>query len=385
MRLEELAQRAPRYRAVFPEGWDGCAEVGVFCRWSHVRAAARFFRARHNVRVSIFVLPDDYWWHRYRLKNLIRFVLQGILGIRVRRLDEIRPSDPMALVMFGEPGFDVWQSIHLAQRGFRKVLFARDPAYAENPRACESKMHDPAFYQRYEKALAELYEGLQDEESRLTLASIVRHRETGDVGYLRLAEYRQYDHPVVRAHSGDVVLDVGAEDGGTSILFAGQVGMQGRVFAFEPDPVNEKALRLLFRSRPTIILVPLALGDRVDEVRWVSDAGGLSHVARPGEEGGTSVAVTSVDHFVREQKLARVDLIKMDTEGYEVPILRGAAETLRTFKPKLQVSVYHPQEGRDDLVDIPQLIRRIQPAYRFYLGHHGSWGNETILYATCVD
>ena len=63
--------------------------------------------------------------------------------------------------------------------------------------------------------------------------------------------------------------------------------------------------------------------------------------------------------------------------------LAGAVETIRRFKPKLQISVYHKQQGRDDLADVPTLISRVQPAYRYYLGHHGSWGNETILYAIC--
>lgn len=93
--------------------------------------------------------------------------------------------------------------------------------------------------------------------------------------------------------------------------------------------------------------------------------------------------VLTVDRFIQENRLPRVDMVKMDTEGYELPILKGAAETIRRCRPKLQISVYHPQPGRDDLADVPDFISRLEPAYRYFLGHHGSWGNETILYAKC--
>ncbi|MBU1908863.1 MAG: FkbM family methyltransferase, partial [Verrucomicrobia bacterium] len=337
----------------------------------------RHFRKTHGIRVKAFLLPDDDWRGHYRLKHMVAAVFRRRLGWRFYQLDDLKPDDSPALVMYGFKGFEVWQSLRLAQSGFRHVMFPRDPEYGRSFR-CE-----PDFLHKYEASLDRLFDRLQDDESRLTLASAVRHRLDGGEEWLRLAAYRQYDHPVVKARPGDVVLDVGAEDGADSLMFSSQVGTEGRVYAFEPDPANREKLGLALDAKPNIIMVPLALGEAEAEVRFISQKS-LSHIARPDEEGGMAVRVVSVDQFVRESNLQRVDLIKLDTEGYEVPILKGAAETIRKFKPKLQVSVYHKQQGRDDLADVPDLISGLEPSYRYFLGHHGSWGNETILYATCA-
>ena len=375
--LPEAVAASPKYRTIFPDGWDRQKPLSVFCRARDVQTFRRLLKARHRLRASVFVLPDDDWQGRYRLKMLLRALLRGVTGIRLCLLEELDPASEPALVAYAPPGYEVWMSLRLAQGGFRRVMLFDDPAYDESFR------RETDFLEKYSAPLHALCERLQDEDSALTLASVIRHRQTGSFHYLRLAAYPQYGHPVVRAAPGDTVLDVGAEDGGTSITYSDQVGASGRVYAFEPDPMNLETLRSLFVGRSNITTVPLALGEREAEVRFVSQKGGLSHIARPGESGGIPVRVAPVDKFVEENKLPRVDLLKLDTEGYEMPILQGAVETIRRFKPKLQISVYHKQQGRDDLADVPTLISRVQPAYRYYLGHHGSWGNETILYAIC--
>ncbi|MBU1910281.1 MAG: hypothetical protein KJ726_09560, partial [Verrucomicrobia bacterium] len=163
-------------------------------------------------------------------------VLHRGLGWRFYQLDDLKPGDSPALVMYGFKGFEVWQSLRLAQSGFRHVMFFQDPDYHRPFR------YEPDFLTKYEPSLNRLFDRLQDDESRLTLASAVRHRLDGGEKWLRLAAYRQYDHPVVKAQTGDIVLDVGAEDGADSLMFSSQVGTEGRVYAFEPDPANREKL-----------------------------------------------------------------------------------------------------------------------------------------------
>ena len=70
--------------------------------------------------------------------------------------------------------------------------------------------------------------------------------------------------------------------------------------------------------------------------------------------------------------------IKMDVEGAELRALYGAEKTIRTYRPKLAVCMYHKPE---DLVTIPQYIYSIRDDYRFYIRNHSPYGIEMVLYA----
>ena len=68
----------------------------------------------------------------------------------------------------------------------------------------------------------------------------------------------------------------------------------------------------------------------------------------------------------------------MDVEGSELKSLYGCLNTIKKYKPKLQISVYHRPE---DLWEISNFIENLNLGYKQYLGHHyyGLW--ESVLYA----
>jgi hypothetical protein len=86
----------------------------------------------------------------------------------------------------------------------------------------------------------------------------------------------------------------------------------------------------------------------------------------------------SIDDFVAKDGLARVDFIKMDIEGSELRALRGVERTIRTFGPKLAISVYH---NPDDLTTISNYLADLGMGYEFFLGHFTIYRGETILFA----
>ena len=63
------------------------------------------------------------------------------------------------------------------------------------------------------------------------------------------------------------------------------------------------------------------------------------------------------------------------------PVTGGARETLRTFKPKLGISIYHSYE---DLFGIVRQIHEVEPAYQFFVDHHTVYNEETVLYARAL-
>jgi FkbM family methyltransferase len=129
--------------------------------------------------------------------------------------------------------------------------------------------------------------------------------------------------------------------------------------------------------------VPLGLSDRDATCSFETGGGGSSKVLENEASAGegrtlTSIQVTSIDAFVRTQGLERVDLISLDIEGLEPDALNGAEETLRRFRPKLQISAYHHERH---LFELHRMIEALDLGYRFYLGHHNTYFTETDLYA----
>ena len=74
--------------------------------------------------------------------------------------------------------------------------------------------------------------------------------------------------------------------------------------------------------------------------------------------------LTTIDDFVREKNIPKVDFIKMDIEGAELDALKGAINTIKTFKPKLAICIYHKPEH---FYEIPTFIKSIVPEYKIWL------------------
>jgi len=239
--------------------------------------------------------------------------------------------------------------------------------------------HTPELWgERRDKMLA-VMQMLADKPSQRTLASIVRARLEGDSGFHDISGFKEYAHPVVHAEPDDTVIDLGAFDGDVSKMFARQVGKKGRIYALEPDTKNFVALSK--EAQRWENLVPLCVGGWSDDdvLKFDQGDGPSSKISK---DGTTSIAVTAVDHLVKIHRIPKVDIIKFDVEGAEAEAIKGAAETIRTHRPKLMVSIYHKY---DDIFTLPELLRPMLPRYRFYLGHHSYYQMETDLYAIPLE
>ncbi|MNV41321.1 2-O-methyltransferase NoeI [compost metagenome] len=203
---------------------------------------------------------------------------------------------------------------------------------------------------------------------------MIKHKITGDHGYLRISNYREYFHPLVSAEEGDWVIDGGASNGKTSFRFSSRVGSKGKVFAFEPDPTNAQKIEAGIQLQPersNVVLMQSALSDRSGTLNFTATADGSSRLE---DGGGVSVSAKRIDDL----DLPKCDLISLDIEGAEASALNGAAATIRKLRPKLQISIYH---RREDLFSLPLLVRTLTENYAFFIGHHDAYHSETDLYA----
>jgi len=138
-----------------------------------------------------------------------------------------------------------------------------------------------------------------------------------------------------------IVVDVGAHMGFFTLKVARKVR---KVMAVEPDPTNFKFLELnirLNKLRDKVVLCNLALGERDGQIYLDRSGYGFGRSKVTTKRTDWLIEMRSVDSFVEEMGVDKVDLIKIDTEGSEVEILRGAGKTLQRYKPDLLIGAYH--------------------------------------------
>lgn len=173
----------------------------------------------------------------------------------------------------------------------------------------------------------------------------------------------------VSVNPGDVVLDAGAWIGDFS-AWAARKG--AAVYAFEPMQSSFKYLKQTCELNRPHAIYPFKAGlaDKIQSARLCSISGNSGGSQIRDEMGGLTngfpelaeeIAITTIDAFVREHGLEKVDFIKADIEGAERRMLLGATETLRKFAPKLALSAYH---FPDDPEVLEELILRANPCYR---------------------
>jgi len=148
---------------------------------------------------------------------------------------------------------------------------------------------------------------------------------------------------------GMIALDIGAHHGLYTLLASKQVGPQGRVVAFEPSPRERKQLSRNVRlNRCTNVgIQPYALGSKRSQTDlYLVDGGedGCNSLRPPivdSETRPVRVDVYPFDDVAPKLGLRKVDFIKLDVEGAELDVLRGASGLLKTVpRPVFLVEVY---------------------------------------------
>jgi FkbM family methyltransferase len=195
-------------------------------------------------------------------------------------------------------------------------------------------------------------------------------RDGTDLDGKALLAYLIGDHTVLAeqlgnddVRAGDIVLDVGAHVG----TFADRALRRGarKVIALEPDPLNRECLTRNFATEiaeQRVVVVPQGAWSTNGQLTLHQGThnSGMSSIIQ--DDGGASfqIEVTTIDEIVQRLGLPRVDFVKMDIEGAEREALKGAADTLRKFRPRMMLDAYHLP---DDPVVLPQVIRTANPAY----------------------
>lgn len=179
------------------------------------------------------------------------------------------------------------------------------------------------------------------------------------------------------------VIEGGVFDGYDTLEFLQKTNFNAQVHGFEPDIGSYQGGSYIAQlsEYPQVQVRPLGLWNERKELLIDPCPAASQLVAAGGATDSGNllkVDVVDIDSFVAEQGIDKVDLIKMDIEGAEMEALEGAARVIAEHKPQLAICLYHKKEH---LIDIPLYLKKLNPGYRFRLGHYNADHTETVLYA----
>lgn len=176
---------------------------------------------------------------------------------------------------------------------------------------------------------------------------------------------------------GDVAIDVGANVGAHTLTLARLVGESGRVLAFEPNPPIYERLRrnIALNVLPQVSEYGCALGSdtarlslRVPKAdsQEASNPGIASLVALDTPHDLVEVEVRPLDDVVSQAGLTRIDIVKIDVQGYECNVLRGARATIERFRPAIifEYENWAWQEAGASLAEAARMLPTT--AYRYF-------------------
>ncbi|MCL2199801.1 MAG: FkbM family methyltransferase [Defluviitaleaceae bacterium] len=184
--------------------------------------------------------------------------------------------------------------------------------------------------------------------------------------------------------SAEIIADLGAYTGDTTEEYLKRSQGFCTIYAFEPCVSKFKALQKRVKRlneewdiKSTLITtVPAGAGSETSTVKFIENDFLGSSVSKNEWDIATSeIQVYSLDDYFKDKKAPTI--IKADIEGYELNMLAGAEEIIKSVKPKLAISIYH---RASDIFEIPELIHNLRSDYQMAVRNHSTTFTETVLY-----
>jgi len=287
-------------------------------------------------------------------------------GFRVKKLSEIEElyKDFIVVICFGSALPEVME--HIEQISAKYETVAPDvPVIGEG-------LFDGDYISDHEFEIMKLKNILSDEQSGKCLDLLMKYRISGDIGTLRQAETPKEEMlDMLKIGYGETYVDLGAYDGDTIEEFLRLTNKRfNKIYALEPDRRSFAKLRrrLYYISSALLTAKNAAVWSSDTQLMFYNKAGRSSsftaNISEQTKGKGYETEAVTVDSLLDGKPAT---LIKYDVEGAEKEALIGSEQTIRKYKPRLIVSVYH-RVG--DLIELPLMIHEMNPDYKFYLRHH---------------
>lgn len=172
-----------------------------------------------------------------------------------------------------------------------------------------------------------------------------------------------------KVKDNDVIIDAGSNCGYLALLFSKLSGKNGKVFAFEPDKFNidciVENINLNSDLENTIVIEDLLIWNKNTEIDFY-EAGtvGSSAVWIPENAILVKKKAITIDSWVQENNIKKLDFIKMDIEGAEIEAIEGCLETIKTLKPNFAIASYHWVNGEQTYIKLEKMFEEMNYPYK---------------------
>ncbi len=173
--------------------------------------------------------------------------------------------------------------------------------------------------------------------------------------------------------NGTTAIDVGAHAGYFTKLMSERVGPTGLVYAFEPNPISFKYLQKNMRKaspmQASIFSNQVAIGEKKSK-GYLEDIDDLEH-GMIKSSGTFEVEVETLDNLFADRS-TRIGLIKIDTEGHEVNVIKGARNLLNNH-PEVELIIEHQSLKENDAYEMLSWILYVRGFTKYQVIERGTW------------
>lgn len=187
--------------------------------------------------------------------------------------------------------------------------------------------------------------------------------------------WHNYNKKWTRLEKDDIVLDCGAAVGTFSLQAANKCK---KVYAVEPLPKFIKALKMTFKNYKNVQILPVAVGDKEGDL-YINELSFGSFLSN--DKKGDKVQLKTIDSLFAD-KNRPITYIKADLEGYEMSMLGGAKKTLKKYKPKLAITVYHKENNYKKMISF---LKKVNPDYNFVIKGCGNKYPKPIMLHAWIE
>lgn len=234
-----------------------------------------------------------------------------------------------------------------------------------------------------QERLNALYEKLSDEKSQEVMIQVLKGNVSeNNQFFIDAFSLGQYFNELTDGSDEEYFVDAGAYIGDTLETFIEyKQGRFNKIYSFEPFKECFEGLVKTASKYPElrdkIELYNMGLFSRNGQVNFDSTLPGGSNKIDNSASSDNTFEITTLD----ELNLEKVTFIKMDIEGSEYDALLGATETIKKYKPKLAICVYHKVA---DILDLSEYIESLNLGYKFYLRHYKDFSINNLYYCETV-
>ena len=255
--------------------------------------------------------------------------------------------------------------------------------------AYESYIVDEYVFTKHSEQILQVFDLLEDAVSKQTYADMILSRMCRKTLNYDLVFGNQYFElkDFMLRDSSEIFVDCGAYVGDTVEQYLTvKSGVFGKIYAFEPDEINYKALGYrLERLKKEwaiednkMIMIFGGVGGKTTQMRMRQTENGKDRLGSgflpDSERTDAGIHIYAIDDYFAELP---VSFIKADIESFEELMIQGAKNVIKRDKPKMAICIYH---NPSDMYRLPLLIKEINENYRFDVRQHYCDISETVLY-----